>query len=509
MTQFTIDSGVNATPHAAYTYSTLPPFIKAASLASVIVSSVLLTACGSSGGDSGIDYSTYPVITLNGDAEISLEYGEEYQELGATVSDDVDTDLEVTISGDVDSSVLTDYTITYTATDSDGHISTITRTVSVNDLTAPVISLSLDKLDEETIELGLGRDYNELGATASDNVDGSVEVVTDSSALDVNTIGVYNVTYSATDEAGNTAQETRTVNVVAARPFITTWKTDNAAFSADDQIQLAVHPDYEGLYTFTVDWGDGETTTETGTSTHTYAESGTYTVSIAGDFPGMYAGALTGYDNAKLLTIEQWGDVPLQSMYTAFLNSYNLTSSAVDTPDLRLVNTLEYAFFNAEVFNGDISDWDISNVTNLGSTFSGALAFNQDISTWNTSSVTMMNTTFRYAAAFNQDISRWDTSKVTYINDMFADATSFDQDLSDWNIGEVKFFDYMFLNATLSTTNYDALLVSWSAQAQALNIRFDDFDGGCSEYSEEAQAAHDILTEDLGWTITYTCEQEE
>ena len=41
-------------------------------------------------------------------------------------------------------------------------------------------------------------------------------------------------------------------------------------------------------------------------------------------------------------------------------------------------------------FNGNISNWDVSNVKNMLSMFSGCIRFNIDISSWNVSNVTNM-----------------------------------------------------------------------------------------------------------------------
>ena len=58
--------------------------------------------------------------------------------------------------------------------------------------------------------LKLGVSYTEAGATS----DGG-ETVTTSGTVDVSTAGVYTVTYSASDAAGNTGTATRTVTVSA------------------------------------------------------------------------------------------------------------------------------------------------------------------------------------------------------------------------------------------------------------------------------------------------------
>ena len=164
---------------------------------------------GDNGSTNTVTDTIPPVITLNGNSSITLEYGSTYTEIGATTNDNVDGAVSVSVSGDVNTSKLGTYTITYTATDNAGNTATKTRTVSVVDTTPPVITLN----GESSITLEVGSAYSEAGATATDNVDGSVSISI-SGSVDTNAVGTYTITYTATDSSGNTATKTRTVEII-------------------------------------------------------------------------------------------------------------------------------------------------------------------------------------------------------------------------------------------------------------------------------------------------------
>lgn len=335
----------------------------------------------------------------------------------------------------------------------------------------------------------------------------------------------------------------------AAGEFITTWKTDNAGVSDSNQILI---PTYSGLtYHYNVGWGDGTFDSElTGDASHTYAEPGTYTVSVSGTFPGILF-ALGG-DRQKLLSIEQWGDIDWKAMAGAFFGCINMSINATDTPDLNDVADFGYTFrytnfshglenwdvshivsmfgmFQDATFNGDISRWDVSHVTNFSAMFYGNNSFNQDIGNWNTSNATTFYGMFYGVGAFNQDIRRWDVSHVTAMNAMFYHATSFNQDLSNWNVGQVTNMHSMFDGATsfdqnlgkwdvthvtdmtdlfagvrLSSANYDGILSSWAGQTLQPHV---SFSGGNSTYCD--QQARQILTNSPNhWSVTdggYVC----
>ena len=94
-----------------------------------------------------VDDTGAPTITLNGNPTINLQRNDPYNEEGATASDAVDDNNQLTakivITGSVDTSNLGTYTRRYNVTDSAGNAATeVTRTIIVSDTGIPVITLN-------------------------------------------------------------------------------------------------------------------------------------------------------------------------------------------------------------------------------------------------------------------------------------------------------------------------------------------------------------------------------
>ena len=163
---------------------------------------------------------TVPVITLTGANPQRIELGTAYSELGATATDNIDGDISASINIDasaVNVNIAGDYTVTYNVSDAaDNNAVEVSRTVTITaDATIPV--LTLVGANPQRIELGTA--YSELGATATDNIDGdiSANISIDATAVNVNIVGDYTVTYNVSDAAGNAAEEvTRTVIIEAS-----------------------------------------------------------------------------------------------------------------------------------------------------------------------------------------------------------------------------------------------------------------------------------------------------
>lgn len=185
----------------------------------------------------------------------------------------------------------------------------------------------------------------------------------------------------------------------------------------------------------------------------------------------------------------------------AMFNGCSIFNQNLNSWDVSSVTNMFALFQRCFSFNGDITSWDVSNVTNMSSMFLSCSVFNQDITGWITTSLTNMFRMFQSATIFNQDISTWNTSLVTNMSTVFLFTNSFNQDLSSWQIGLVTNMTNMFAFITLSTANYDAILVGWESQIVQNNVVFN---GGNSKYTSggAAETARANLISNSLWTIT-------
>jgi len=240
----------------------------------------------------------------------------------------------------------------------------------------------------------------------------------------------------------------------------------------------------------------------------------------------LYMNNMFGYATQFNQDVSSWNVSNVTNMSQMFANTtlFNncfITSDLTEKPitwtgtGISASNTMADMFNTAVAFNQDVSSWNVSNVTNMGSMFEGAVLFNNgdpgnngaNSLYWTdgsgTSRVTSMYRMFLSAAKFNQDVSSWNVSSVTNMSNMFQDAAlfnngfitgdliekplawtgtgisvsnnmtnmfygtlKFNQDVSSWNVSNVTDMTGMFSNATAFNQNITGWNVSRVANMQ-------------------------------------------
>lgn len=167
-----------------------------------------------------------PVITLKNpsDSVVTIKKGEIFKipELNIVDPDKNEKIEDIDYFPKFDTKIPdTSYQIMIVATDSDGNSGNLLIKVVVGnggtqdeDTEPPVITIKGKNPD--TVTVSTSKTYKDSGATAKDNVDGTV-TVTPSSTVDLKKEGKYTITYTAKDKAGNENTASRTVVVVAAK----------------------------------------------------------------------------------------------------------------------------------------------------------------------------------------------------------------------------------------------------------------------------------------------------
>ncbi|MDI6022815.1 BspA family leucine-rich repeat surface protein [Leucobacter sp. UT-8R-CII-1-4] len=230
----------------------------------------------------------------------------------------------------------------------------------------------------------------------------------------------------------------------------------------------------------TIDWGDGSPvqTVVSANPTHVYAVAGPYTVTITGGFTRFGLDNEPDTSRAGLVSVSRWDANGVTNAAWAFSAAYNLASVA--RPPASITN-MQYMFVEAYGFNGDVSDWNVTNVTDMQGMFAYATAFNQPIGGWNVANVADMSSMFTAASGFNQDISAWNVANVTNMSFMFSNTVLFNQDIGAWNVANVTNMNYMFFAATgfaqdLSlwdvAANLPTMPLSWNQGAPGLALAF-------------------------------------
>ena len=158
--------------------------------------------------------TTKPVITLVGANPQIIEVGSLYVELSAVANDNYDGNLDTNITIDstnVNTSKVGAYVVTYNVSDSQGNVAIqVVRDVNVVDTTAPDLNVPVDFNVEATSPLGAVVNYS----VSTFDVSGNVLVVCLPASGSIFSLGITNISCTATDDSNNIITKNFNVNVV-------------------------------------------------------------------------------------------------------------------------------------------------------------------------------------------------------------------------------------------------------------------------------------------------------
>ncbi len=456
--------------------------------------------------------TTPPVITILGNNPDTVVQSDTYTDAGATAIDDVDGEVPVTATKIAVPTRVGTWTIVYTATDNAGNTATASRTVIIvednatepepdPDTTPPVITV----LGNNPDGIYLNGNYIDAGATATDDVDGSVPVSV-SGSFDPTTLGAYTVYYNAVDNAGNHA-ETKTRIVYVIEPPVEPDTTAPVITVLGNNPETVIQDDtYNDAGATAIDDVDGDVPVVVSGSVDT-STLGIYTISYNSvDSSGNHADTKTrsvevvevpvapqrplkmvwrvsdadlsifyvirsGYEYN--CTID-WGDgvttivdtVEAQGTIIQADHSYQSAGDYTVTIDGKFPSILLHKLnSNNPTKLLDVSQWGDMEYENFDIAFYNATSL-ESFSATDVPNLTKCKSlmgTFAYATKFNGDITGWDTATIEDMSGLFYEASAYDQDVSNLNTSNVVFMGAMFYRATSFTgkgiENLDVSLV--------------------------------------------------
>lgn len=147
-----------------------------------------------------------PIIKLNGPAKDSVEVNEPYNDPGATAKDNYYSGVSLlkggsfyTLFSSGTPSRLGTYTAVYTAEDSSGNKTSISRSIKVFDSVAPVVILKGPAVDT----VCRWATFSDSGYIVTDNYYKILAIDTEGSYKNTSLPGLYKFRYKATDSSGN------------------------------------------------------------------------------------------------------------------------------------------------------------------------------------------------------------------------------------------------------------------------------------------------------------------
>ena len=136
----------------------------------------------------------------------------------------------------------------------------------------------------------------------------------------------------------------------------------------------------------------------------------------------------------------------LQDIIKQLLDSSETNLNCIYISNITNMTYLFGPIDNIENANFDVSEWDVSNVTDMSYMFHDCKNFDCDLSSWDVSNVTDMQYMFKNCYKLKDNgLENWDVSNVKNMNGMFKDCKNIEGNgLENWDVKNVKTMRSMF-----------------------------------------------------------------
>ena len=270
-----------------------------------------------------------PIITLNGEANMTIGLDSPYREPGAKASDWYWKNVKVSISGHVNTSKMGKYIISYNADDSSGNIAnTVYRTVMVNYLIPP--GLRLNGPDSENIEV-----YHHYRAplfTVSDSFKSGIQILK-KGYVDNYLIGEDTIQYYALDSFGNIS------NIINYYVFVVDTEPPVISLIGDSNVNVIKNSNYsDSGYIYSDNYDIDPVITTGGTYANT-RQNGRFTLTYqamdqSGNKSNLVTRYITVYDSSTAI---KPNTAPIAGFITIYPNPakdvvYALASNFIKGP---------------------------------------------------------------------------------------------------------------------------------------------------------------------------------
>ena len=291
--------------------------------------------------------------------------------------------------------------------------------------------------------------------TAKEDLDVKIEGTVDTSIAKT-----YTLTYTVTDEAGNSSTKTRTVEVKLRKVMFADGPTFNSKIKTlTNNIKTIERVDTEPTTNNYIEvqtedsnkpikmWVDKADNTKI--LWYTKAPN----PKLSSDLSHMFSGlsSLTSQDITNVCDTSNITN--MNSMFEGCTNLITLDISNFNTSKVTDMNSVFSGCSSLTTLN--VSKWDTSKVTNMGSMFNGCSNLTTlDVSNFNTGEVTNMNSMFNGCSNLTTlDVSNFNTGKVTDMNSVFSGCSSLTTlNVSKWDTSKVTNMDSMFNGCSELTT---------------------------------------------------------